>query len=132
MSTPFIQKSDIDDTDEEELMNVEIFPTVNETILDQTTTNHRLLHQNPLQRPKPDFVWSDKAILECMNIAIKSHDDASASSQVWNPKTTSTASPNKEESSSTTISENETAAWKPRSVALPAWAVDPLVPTQKS
>ena len=64
--------------------------------------------QRPLQ-PRQDFIWDDRAIVDCLQCAIDSHQDGTKGE--WKP-------PDEKE-------------WKIKPILLPTWAVDPLLQSDK-
>jgi hypothetical protein len=64
--------------------------------------------KRPLQ-PRQDFTWDDRAIVDCFQCAVDSHQDETK--HEWKP-------PNESE-------------WEPKPIPLPSWAVDPLLQSDK-
>jgi hypothetical protein len=73
-----------------------------------------------LEAPPEGMSWKESAILECMDLALKSHeDDHPLKAFVWK-------SPLEDEEEYIADSIKE---WIPKSLSLPVWAVDPCVGT---
>lgn len=68
--------------------------------------------QRPLQPPQ-DFIWDDRAIVDCFQCAIDSHQDETKQHE-WKPPP---------------VDENE--KWNLKPIPLPGWAVDPLLQSDK-
>ena len=73
-----------------------------------------------LQKPDDELQWDDRAISSCLELAIATHDDKEQRiEQHW--KVPYLGNPAKD---------NFLANWKPTSLDLPLWAVDPFLTTR--
>jgi hypothetical protein len=65
-----------------------------------------------LEAPPEGMSWKETAILECMGLALTSHDDRTPSEFAWK-------SPRDEECADSIMH------WIPKRLSLPLWAIDP-------
>jgi len=75
----------------------------------------------PIKRaeaPPEGMTWNDDAILECFRLAVNSHKDSNPAQFSWSAPCDVNATPAREDSSDN--------SWKPKSLSLPLWAVDPF------
>jgi hypothetical protein len=67
------------------------------------------------QRPPDELEWDDTAISSCLDLAMATHDDDTKDMEWHMPRLGN-------------ASDNEIlATWRPKSLKLPVWAVDPFV-----
>ena len=107
------QKDEDDDDDEADLGNISLA----EAIPAGFSLSRKEAVSDP-ERPPESLRWDDDAIQNCLDLAITTHDSLSASCTDcldWPMPILGTSS------------DQETLKnWKPASLALPLWAVDPL------
>lgn len=104
-----LEDDDYDDDDDSSLLEVDIplYETPGQGL------------PKKLEAPPDGMAWKDTAILECLELALKSHNHAEPATFIWK-------SPLQEETT------NETKSWISKPLSLPAWAANPFAEILKS
>jgi len=76
-----------------------------------------------LEAPPDGMSWRETAIMECMDLALKSHDENHPQNFIWK-------SPLEEED----YADSSLKEWIPKALGIPAWAIDPWsdIPASKN